>query len=151
MTPAALGRLRTICLALPEAAEKETWENPTFRIHDKIFAMVHPAEGRTSVWCKAPPGAQTVLVAAAPEWFFRPPYVGHKGWIGIWLDGPFDDEGTGNGAIANGQVANGQIANGQIANGQIANGQIDWEEVADLIRRSYRMTAPKRLLKTLPD
>ena len=116
MTPAPaawppLPRLRAICLALPEAVEKETWEAPTFRIRDKIFAMVHDWDGRAGVWCKAPPGAQAILVAAAPDRFFRPPYVGHKGWIGFWLDGA-----------------------------------PDWVEIADLIGRSYRMTAPKRLL-----
>jgi predicted DNA-binding protein (MmcQ/YjbR family) len=112
VTPATLSRLRGICLALPEAVEKETWEQPTFRVRDKIFAMVHAADGRMGVWCKAPAGAQAILVMAAPERFFRPPYVGPKGWIGIWLDG-----------------------------------SIDWQEVADLIGRSYRMTAPKRLLR----
>jgi predicted DNA-binding protein (MmcQ/YjbR family) len=85
-----LVRLRAVCLALPEAVEKETWENSTFRIRDKIFAMVHASDGRPGVWCKAPPGAQTILVMAAPDRFFRPPYVGPKGWIGIWLDGPVD-------------------------------------------------------------
>ena len=77
MTPAALGRLRDICLALSEAAEKVTWETPTFRVRDKIFAMVHNTDGRAGVWCKAPSGAQTILVSAAPDRFFRPPYVGH--------------------------------------------------------------------------
>ncbi len=113
MTPAALSRLRAICLALPEAVEKETWDAPTFRIRDKIFAMVHAVDGRASVWCKAPFGAQAVLTEAAPERFFRPPYVGHKGWIGFWLDAA-----------------------------------VDWDEAADVIGRSYRMTAPKRLLGT---
>jgi predicted DNA-binding protein (MmcQ/YjbR family) len=116
MTSSALARLRDICLTLPEAVEKETWENPTFRIRDKIFAMIHQVEGRNTVWCKAPPGAQTILMMAAPERFFRPPYVGHKGWIGIWLDTT------------------------------IGNPAIDWNEVGDLIRRSYQMTAPKHLL-----
>jgi predicted DNA-binding protein (MmcQ/YjbR family) len=111
-----VARLRDICLALPEAEEKKTWDIPTFRVRDKIFAMVHDRGARFDVWCKAPPGAQTVLVAAAPERFFRPPYVGHKGWIGFWLDG-----------------------------------DPDWAEVADLIGRSYRMTAPKRLLSNPAD
>ncbi len=78
-----LDRLRAICLALPEAVEKETWEAPTFRVRDKIFAMVHRQDGAPSCWCKAPSGAQVILVNAAPERFFVPPYVGHKGWIGI--------------------------------------------------------------------
>ena len=60
-------RLRRICLALPQAEERETWGNPTFRIRDKIFAMVRSGDGRTSLWCKAPPGSQAVLVGSAPK------------------------------------------------------------------------------------
>lgn len=83
-----LERLRAICLAYPEATEKLTWEDSnTFRVRDKIFAMTsHDENGRPSVWCKAAPGAQEVLVGADPERFFAPPYVGSKGWIGIWID-----------------------------------------------------------------
>lgn len=107
-------RLRAICLALPEAEERETWGAPTYRVRDRIFAMLRTGDGRTSLWCKAPPGAQEILVGADPELFFRPPYVGPKGWIGMRLDrGP------------------------------------DWAEVAALVQRSYRMTAPKALLKKL--
>jgi predicted DNA-binding protein (MmcQ/YjbR family) len=79
-------RLRRICLALPEAVEKEAWGDPTFCVRDKIFAMYKVGDGRKSVWCKAPPGAQEVLVASDPERFFVPPYVGHNGWIGVRLD-----------------------------------------------------------------
>lgn len=111
MTP--IEQLRTICLALPEAEERATWDSPTFRIRNKIFAMAHdPA----TVWCKAPRGAQAILVAAAPERFFVPPYVGPKGWIGIRLT-----EGA------------------------------DWDEIAVLIRRSYRLVAPKRLALLVPE
>ena len=79
-------RLRAICLALPEAVEKETWDIPTFRVRDKIFAMETRGDGRISLLCKAPPGSQMVLVGADPERFFVPAYVGHKGWIGMRLD-----------------------------------------------------------------
>jgi predicted DNA-binding protein (MmcQ/YjbR family) len=82
----ALEKLRAICTALPEAIEKETWETQTFRVRDKIFAMRSNHEGRIALWCKAPAGAQEVLVGSAPETFFVPPYVGHKGWIGVRLD-----------------------------------------------------------------
>ncbi len=81
-----LGRLREICLALPEGVEQETWEIPTFRVRAKIFAMYTAHEDRPAVWCKAPPGAQAILIGADDDRFFRPPYVGHKGWIGIRLD-----------------------------------------------------------------
>jgi predicted DNA-binding protein (MmcQ/YjbR family) len=107
-------RLRRVCLALPEAAEKEAWGDPTFRVRDKIFAMEKRGDGRVSLWAKAPPGAQEHLVTADPERFFVPPYVGHKGWIGMRLDaGP------------------------------------DWDEVAEVVRRSYRLIAPKRLVALL--
>jgi predicted DNA-binding protein (MmcQ/YjbR family) len=83
-------RLRAACLALPEAEEKQAWGDATFRVRDKIFAMVKTGDGRISVWCKAPPGSQQVLVGADPETFFVPPYVGPKGWVGMWLDGKPD-------------------------------------------------------------
>ena len=78
--------LRAICLALPEATEKEAWGDPTFRVRDKIFAMEKRGDGRISVWLKAPHGFQEVMIAANPESCFAPPYVGRKGWIGIRLD-----------------------------------------------------------------
>jgi predicted DNA-binding protein (MmcQ/YjbR family) len=81
-----LTRLRTICLALPEASEQGGVGDPTFKVRDKIFAMRHPADDRESMWCKAQPGVQSSLVASEPERFFVPPYVGHRGWIGVWLD-----------------------------------------------------------------
>jgi hypothetical protein len=91
-----LTRLRAICLALPEAIERETWDIPTFRVREKIFVMATSDNGTPSLWCKAPPGAQTILIEAAPDRFFRPPYVGHKGWIGVRLDGAVDwDEVSG--------------------------------------------------------
>jgi hypothetical protein len=78
--------LRAICLALPEATEKEAWGDPTFRVRDKIFAMEKRGDGRVSVWLKAPEGFQRMIVEADPDLYFVPPYVGHKGWIGIRLD-----------------------------------------------------------------
>lgn len=89
MSPTPIDRLRAICLALPEAEERETWGDATFRVRGKIFAMVKQGDGRVSFWCKAPPGSQMILVGAAPDRFFVPPYVGHKGWVGTRLnDGP---------------------------------------------------------------
>ncbi len=86
MARGPLARLRTICLALPEAVEQETWEIPTFRVRAKIFVMFTADEDRPAIWMKAPPGSQTILVGADPERFFVPPYVGHKGWVGMHLD-----------------------------------------------------------------
>ena len=81
-----LARLRRLCLALPEAVEQETWEIPTFRVRGRIFALASAQDDRAAVWCKAPPGAAAMLIEAAPARFFRPPYLGHRGWLGIWLE-----------------------------------------------------------------
>lgn len=91
--PDRLERLRAICLALPEATEKEAWGDPTWRVRDRIFAMQKGnfQGGRPSLWLKAPEGAQAMLVDADPERFFVPGYVGSKGWIGIYLDGEHMD------------------------------------------------------------
>jgi hypothetical protein len=86
---AALARVRTICLALPETHEKEAWGAPTFRVRGRLFAMFvddHHGDGRLAVWCAAPPVAQEALVAAEPDHFFVPPYVGTQGWVGVRLD-----------------------------------------------------------------
>jgi predicted DNA-binding protein (MmcQ/YjbR family) len=88
-----LARLRAICLALPEATERAFGGHttPTFRVRDKIFVMQRDDDdGRAAMWCKAPPGAQAILVGSDPDRFFRPPYVGPKGWIGMHLDGGAD-------------------------------------------------------------
>jgi hypothetical protein len=85
---AAVARLRTICLALPEATEKIAWGEPTWRA-GKIFAQMdthHHGADHVAVWLPAPPGVQDELVAEDPVRFFRPPYVGAKGWIGVRID-----------------------------------------------------------------
>jgi predicted DNA-binding protein (MmcQ/YjbR family) len=92
MSDEVLARLRAICLALPEATEQGGVGDPTFKVRDKIFAMRHRVDGRMSMWCKAPAGAQDILVSSNPERFFVPPYVGHHGWVGIWLDVEIDWE-----------------------------------------------------------
>ena len=86
MPQSPIDRLRATCLALPEAVEQETWGDPTFRVRGKIFAMVKHGDGHCSFWCKAPLGSQAILVGAAPGRFFVPPYVGHKGWVGMRLE-----------------------------------------------------------------
>ena len=119
MPPRPLVKLRKLCLALPEAHEVEAWGAPTFRVKNKLFAMYadagnHHGAGQPAVWCKAAPGNQAIMVAAAPDRFFVPPYVGPSGWVGVWLDQ-----------------------------------SVDWDDVADLLRDSWRLTAPKRLLSLL--
>ena len=86
MTEAAAARLRSLCLALPEAAEQLLFDAPSYRVRDKIFARYTERDGWRSVWLKAPPGSQAVLVGADPRRFFVPPYLGPKGWVGIRLD-----------------------------------------------------------------
>lgn len=119
MPPRPLTRLRKLCLALPEAREVEAWGEPTFRVKT-IFAMYasasnHHGAGRASVWVKAVKTNQELMVAADPDRFFVPPYVGPGGWIGVYLDGP----------------------------------DTDWDELAELLRDAWRMSAPKKLLAKL--
>ncbi len=107
--------IRVFCLSLPEAHEVEAWERPTFRVRNKIFAMPRERDGeRPSIWCKAAPGVQMLLVSGDPETFYAPPYVGPKGWIGVTLDG-----------------------------------SADLDYVCSLIEESYRLVAPKTLVKRL--
>lgn len=111
-------------MSLPEALEKETWDHPTFRVNDKIFAGIGVGDGSidfrpdglevvTAMSMKAAPGEQESLLATGHP-FFRPKYVGHRGWIGIVID----DE-------------------------------TDWSEVEELVIDSYRTIAPKKLVKLL--
>jgi len=95
-----LERIREICLALPETSERLSHGAPTFFVRGKrAFVMVltdHHGDGRFAIWCAAPDGLQSMLVEADPERFFVPPYVGHRGWLGVRLDRLLDwDELTG--------------------------------------------------------
>ncbi|WP_043640103.1 MmcQ/YjbR family DNA-binding protein [Nonomuraea candida] len=87
----ALDRLRALCLALPETTERLSHGEPTWFVRGKkTFVMFadHHHDDRLAFWCAAPPGVQEELVAEDPERFFRPPYVGHRGWLGVYLDVP---------------------------------------------------------------
>jgi hypothetical protein len=90
----ALQRIRALCLALPETSERLSHGAPTFFIREKrAFLMVlrnHHGDGRFAIWCAAPEGAQQMLVEADAEKFFVPPYVGHRGWLGVRLDRGLD-------------------------------------------------------------
>src|SRR5262245_28887878 len=82
-------RLRAICLALPEAIEKIAWGEPTWRVRGKLFAQLddhHHGADHLAVWLPAPLGAQESLVFLDRERFFRPPYVGARGWVGMRID-----------------------------------------------------------------
>jgi hypothetical protein len=91
-----LAAVREICLALPEATERPSHGEPTFFVGGKrSFATVwdsHHGDGRFALICAAPAGMQAMLVEADPERFYVPPYVGHRGWIGVRLDYGFDRE-----------------------------------------------------------
>ena len=90
MSAKTVERLRKICLALPEAVEKSFGGHtaPSFRVRDKIFAMI--SEKRDTMQVKAGPGAQDVLVHSDPVRFFVPRYTGHNGWVGVRLDAAID-------------------------------------------------------------
>lgn len=115
--PHIVDELRDICLELPEAEASEAFGAPAFRIRKKIFAMTHrDRQDRPGAWVKGAPGRQEALVGAFPDRYYRPPYMGHNGWIGCWLD---------DAALP------------------------DWDEIEDLLIESYRLVAPKRLVKQM--
>jgi hypothetical protein len=89
-----LKRIREICLALLETSERLSHGAPTFFVRrQRSFLMVltdHHGDGRFAIWCAAPEGIQGLLVEADPERYFVPPYVGHRGWVGVRLDRGID-------------------------------------------------------------
>jgi predicted DNA-binding protein (MmcQ/YjbR family) len=92
----AIKKLRAVCLALGEVFEKEAWGECTFRVvNGPMFAMTdnnHHQSGHVAVWVKAPAMAQEILISSDSKRFFKPPYMGHKGWVGVRLDSKPDWE-----------------------------------------------------------
>ena len=82
--------VRDICLSFPEAEAFTSHGAPTFRVRGgKVFAMFeanHHGSGRTALWLPAPPGSQEQNIATSKKHFFKPPYVGVRGWLGVNLD-----------------------------------------------------------------
>ena len=81
--------VREICLWLPEAEEVMSHGSPDFRVAGKNFATYvinHHGDGHLALWLRSPPGAQSLYVDAEPEFFYVPPYVGPRGWLGVDLD-----------------------------------------------------------------
>ena len=116
-----LDRVRKICLALPETAERPSHGEPAWFVREKLFATWenhHHGDPMVGLWVKGADGLQQILVSNEPERYYRPKYVGHKGWIGVNME----PEGRAG---------------------------VDWPQVEDLIRESWRMTAPKKLLASL--
>jgi len=85
-----VARLRAICMAMPEADERLSHDAPTwFAGKGKVFATLddhHHGAPHLSVWVPAPPGAQEDLIESDPKRYFRPPYVGPSGWVGVVLN-----------------------------------------------------------------
>lgn len=114
-----LGRVRRLCLALPEVTERASHGSPSFFVRDKrqfvqTWPQGHHEHAWPHLWCAAFPGVQEELAARDAARFFRPPYVGHRGWIGVRLDG-----------------------------------RVDWDEVGDLCEDAYRVVAPATLVARL--
>jgi hypothetical protein len=115
-------RVRGICSAFPEVEEKVSHGAPAFFVR-KQFAMLWPNGHHDNefphLWCAAAPGVQEELIASSDR-CFRPPYVGHRGWVGYRLDGSAD-----------------------------LDGEVDWDEVSELLEDAYRHIAPTRLITLL--
>ena len=89
-------RLRVICMTMPEVTERPSHGAPTWFVRGKSSFVTLWADGHHDnqfphLWCAAPPGAQQELIGDSPEVYFRPPYVGHRGWVGVRLDPPDTD------------------------------------------------------------
>lgn len=86
----ALREVRRICHALPEVEERPSHGAPAFFVRGKktfvMFVDDHHGDAILGVWCAAPEGVQADLIETEPERFFRPPYVGGRGWLGVRLD-----------------------------------------------------------------
>ena len=115
-------RVRRIALALPEVNERLSHGEPCFFVRDRrplcYFHDDHNGDGRISLWCPAPPGAQEEMVAAAPDRFFKPPASARgvfSDWLGVYLDLPGDSG-------------------------------VDWKEIAAIVKDAYRIVAPKHLV-----
>ena len=88
-------RVRGVCLSLPEVTERPSHGAPSFFVRGKrafvtVWAGGHHDHTFPHLWCATLPGAQDALIAADPGRCFRPPYVGHRGWVGVHLDGRVD-------------------------------------------------------------
>jgi hypothetical protein len=84
----ALAAVRAACLPLPRVTERPSHGQPAFFAGPRCFAMLtvdHHGDGRLALWCAAPDGVQAEVVELEPDRFFVPPYVGHRGWVGVQL------------------------------------------------------------------
>jgi predicted DNA-binding protein (MmcQ/YjbR family) len=85
--------VREICLSFPEAEEVPSRGSPDFRVAGKTFATFvvnHHGDGNIAFWLRSPPGAQELYSESEPDYYFVPPYVGPRGWLGVHLDKGLD-------------------------------------------------------------
>jgi hypothetical protein len=95
MSDNQIERVRRLCLGMPEAGEKLSHGEPTFFVRGKVFVMFannHHNDGHVAVWVPVPAGMQTTLIQKDPTVYFKPPYVGTRGWVGIELSRVTDDD-----------------------------------------------------------
>lgn len=113
-------RVRRICGGLPGTSEKLSHGELTFFTNKKVFAMCstnHHNDGHIAVLIPAAPGYQAMLIKTWPEKFYRPPYVGAKGWVGIELDRVSDEE-LGAHLTEAWQLINAKKARGKVTTGR---------------------------------
>ena len=97
MSEKQLERVRDICSTLPETSERLSHGEPIFLVNRKVYVMFadnHHNDGHIAVWLPVPSGFQTTLMETAPKTFFKPPYVGVRGWVGIELGHISDNDLT---------------------------------------------------------
>jgi hypothetical protein len=90
-----LEQVRAVFMALPEVTERPSHGAPSWFVRDKkcvanFWADGHHEDPRPQIWCAAPPGAQAELIGDDPKRYFRPPYVGHRGWVGVSMTEDID-------------------------------------------------------------
>lgn len=91
----SIERVRRLCLTWPETSERLSHGEPSWFFRDKLLFVTsadHHHDDRVAMWCAAPPGVRDPLIEAEPTRYFLPPYVGHRGWIGVYLDVEVDWE-----------------------------------------------------------
>jgi phosphoribosylglycinamide formyltransferase-1 len=84
-----LARLTKICMALPEVSRNIYGQHAAFVVRKKTFAYFlddHHGDGIVGLTCKVGPGDNQALVAAQPDRFYMPAYVGSRGWVALRLD-----------------------------------------------------------------
>lgn len=120
-------RLRALCMGLPEVTERPSHGEPTWFVRGrKVFVQLsdHHHDDRFGFWCAAVAEVRDGLVDRDPARFYVPPYVGGRGWLGVYLDCESRSD-THSGV------------------------SVDWEEIDELVRNAYRLIAPKTLAARL--